>query len=98
MNANPTEIKNGIQAGLTRSLPHFRGKIDRQPDYLYSLLENALRSWPEDSQDRFVNLFAELTTIAAVARVANQEPQLTMDDVRAFLGHSIAFFNSFTHK
>lgn len=91
-------INAGITNGLGRVLPHFRRQAEYPPDYLRPLLENVLGSWPGESQDRFILLFAELATVAAIARIANQEPRLTHDDVNAFLAHSISFFNSFTHR
>jgi hypothetical protein len=66
---------------------------------------------PDDLHERFIILFAENATIAAIARVALEpqrfehhgNPESTSDpfeegELMAFLGHSAAFFNSFKHK
>jgi hypothetical protein len=98
MEYNQATVDFGIQNGLNRVQPHFELKARRSPEYLPSLLTEVLGRYPEECQDRFVLLFAELATIAAVARVANQEPPLTRDDLTAFLANSIYFFNSFTHR
>ena len=61
-------------------------------------MRTALAEWPEQAAPRFQSLFAALTAIAAIARYVNKEPELTIDDLRAFLGHSALFFNSFKHR
>jgi hypothetical protein len=61
------------------------------------LLEDALQTWPEEIHPRFQATLTALTVIAAIARSVNQEPELSLADVRGFLGHLAAFLNSFSH-
>ena len=47
--------------------------------------------------DRFVELFAELVAVAAIARYVNNEAPLSDGEVREYLRHTAWFENSFSH-
>jgi hypothetical protein len=90
-------ISKGLDAAFERTKERFdvnRGQIDEVQRPLIGVLE----SWPGEAHRRFVTLFAELWAIAAIARLANGEPALTEEQIRDFLGHSFAYFNSLKHK
>lgn len=95
-------LKDGIAAGLARgreAFPAFAGQLTHAfEESLGDSLWKVLMQWPVEAHPRFVFLFAELSAIAAVARAVNQEAPLSEDDLRSFLGHSFAFFNSFKHR
>jgi hypothetical protein len=46
---------------------------------------------------RFVELFAEMTTVATIARAFYQDTPLQGRDLERYLDHSFEFFNSFRH-
>ena len=61
-------------------------------------LARVFNDWPVEHADHFVKLFSELVAVAAAARSNFNEPALDEDAVRGYLGHSVSFFNSFTHR
>jgi len=90
-------ISQGLEAALQRTRDRFdvsRGRIDDAGPVLVRVLE----AWPAEAHPRFVTLFVELWAIAVIARIANGEPPLTEPQIRDFLGHCSAYFNSFKHK
>lgn len=96
-------IMAGVRAGISRAertnLPYFEpfpgGAIDprlqRPLDYAKERLES------ETASGRFTELFAEMLTVAVVAREAYGDPELTMEEIGSYLDHSFSIFNSFRH-
>jgi hypothetical protein len=85
----------GVWAGLARcareGLAAPREDIDGQLDLLRGVLA------PADASERFVALFAEMATIAAVARFTYEEVPIDADQMNDYLERSFGFFNSFRH-
>lgn len=52
----------------------------------------------EEVSEHFVRLFAEIATLAHVARRTYGEPDLTPDDLQAFLPSIKDILNSFLHR
>jgi hypothetical protein len=98
MNFNPQDLRQGISNGFARASVFYSVSPQQQGPDIESALTQVLNTWPDEANDRFVQLFAELVTIAATARSEYQEPQLSENDLRAFLAVSFSFFNSFTHR
>lgn len=96
---NAADVTRGIDIGVTRAQGRFSPlAAPASTTALRNQIQRALQGWPEDLSPSFVELIAELTTLAAVARAWNHEPVLRDDEVLAFLGHAAAFLNSFKHK
>lgn len=100
---NPAEA--GFSAGVERVRYHFEGFEDRfevsfeVPDDFRNQVYGVLESWPErELSDGFVTLFAESAAVAHIVRIAYNDTPLNEDELRAFLGHSASFFNSFKHR
>lgn len=98
MEIDELALQQGLALGVSQSRAAFGRAPDAIPELTASHLRSALSEWPEQAHSRFQILFAALTGLAATARVVNEEPELTLDDLRAFLGHSALFFNSFKHR
>ena len=86
----------GVNAGISRISPYF----DIERNRLLSIEEDirsAIDDWPFELNDPFVALFAEVVTVAATARIANEERPLDTDEILAYLAHSYSFLNSWKH-
>ena len=99
MKIDSQSISRGLEAALERTRERF-GTSNTIPQDAPEVrrLTRVLQNWPGDADPRFVSLFVELFAVAQIARVANNEPMLTDEEIFAFLAHSSAFFNSFLHK
>jgi len=97
MRVDEDAINRGVENAFQRTRQRFEINERRILDSQYRLVE-VLESWPGEADPRFVTLFAELWAIAEVARLANGEPKLVNEEIRDFLGHCFAYFNSFKHK
>ena len=98
MIVNPIDVNNGVTSGTRRArnrFQHLSLDLDSQSRHR---IETVLGWWPKDLHGAFVKLFVELATMASIARVKNQEPILTEDELAAYLAHSASFFNSLKHK
>jgi hypothetical protein len=51
----------------------------------------------KEASGQFTELFAEMLTVAVIARRAYDDDALTESDIEAYLNHSSAIFNSFRH-
>ncbi len=51
----------------------------------------------EEASNRFTELFAEMLTVAVVAREAYGDPALTEPEIDEYMQHSFSIFNSFRH-
>lgn len=51
----------------------------------------------EGISGRFTELFAEMLTVALIARHAYREPALTASQIESYLNDSYTWFNSFRH-
>ena len=99
MQFNSADVAQGIEAGLARARERFAASAaPTSTTQLRNQIQRAFEEWPEDLSSSFVQLVAELTTMAAVARAWNKEPQLRDDEVLAFMAHASTFLNSFKHK
>lgn len=72
------------------------------PDELWHVLERPLalaRGLLErdEASGRFTELFAEMLTVALIARHAYEHPALTESDIEGYLTQSESIFNSFRH-
>jgi len=98
MAVNLDDIKRGISHGIERAGKEVKGAERELGDEVHKFIYETLNRWPSELSPRFVALFSELATIAALSRQQYQHPALGEDDLNAYLGHSILFFNSFRHK
>lgn len=101
MKIDSKSLDQGFEAAFNRTKERFGTDAIRFQDPYprrASRLLKVLESWPTEAHPRFVTLFAELWAVAETARLANGEPRLTEDEIRAFLGLSLNYFNSFKHK
>jgi hypothetical protein len=90
-------FEEGVQIGIDRA---GNTGLEIPMDSLVnvrSTLAEALATWPEELSERFVTLFVENITVASIARFAYGDFPLKVEDIRGFLGHSAAIFNSFRH-
>jgi hypothetical protein len=99
----------GVRAGLARVDRHgldapreARDQLmadppDRQADAPEALVAAQRLMRREDVSGRFVELFAEMVTVAVSARHTYGDEALTASDVEAYLSHSYSIFNSFRH-
>jgi hypothetical protein len=95
----------GVRAGLDRasrgnldfSFDLFRteGVVDERLARPLTFAQQRLAS--EEASDRFTELFAEMVTVAVVAREAYGDPALTEPEIDAYVQHSFSIFNSFRH-
>jgi hypothetical protein len=90
-------VRQGIEAAFVRTREHFEAEPRRIRELTPGLIR-VLEGWPAEAHPRFVTLFAELWAIAEAARVAYGEPGLRDEEIRDFLGHCFAYFNSFKHR
>jgi hypothetical protein len=90
----------GVQAGVERALRYGLEPRDFLIDETVRPLTYVISSWPEELNERFLVLFVENVIVAAIARSIYSErfPTFEVDELRAFLAHSAAFFNSFKHR
>jgi hypothetical protein len=51
----------------------------------------------EEASERFTELFAEIVTVAAVARHTYHDPPLSDHDIESYEQQSSSFLNSFRH-
>jgi hypothetical protein len=95
-NFDDKNVHNGIYAAMTRAGNWgFKPPWDEKADA--DLVGDALSAWPYSLHPRFIELFAENVSTAAVARRINDEPLLTRSDVMAFLAVDSWFKNSWQH-
>lgn len=94
-------IEEGVQAGIERASRYGLEASAEVIDNTVRMLLHVIEGWPSELNERFLILFVENTTVAAIARSVHYPepfPPLGEDDLRAFLAHSAAFFNSFKHR
>jgi hypothetical protein len=103
------DFRIGLEAGLDRAERHGLdvppeakeqrlagarlGEADL-PDALVTAYQLTHR---EDVSGRFVELFAEIVTVAVLARHTYGDEPLTASEVETYLNHSYSIFNSFRH-
>jgi hypothetical protein len=97
-------LERGIRAGVERAagceLSAPSGIIDETVGYLRQIVdEDRARNLLEQREIsvQFVELFAELVVVAAIARYANDDSPLSDEQVREYLRHTASFENSFSH-
>ena len=72
------------------------------PDELWAILDSPLEFTRDllerdEVSGRFTELFAEMLTVALIARHAYDHPALTASDIEEYLKRSESIFNSFRH-
>ena len=102
-------VSSGVRAGVERA-GRFGLRIDGAEELLYA--DGDERYPPElqlpieftrglllreDASLRFCELFAEMVTVAAIARHHYGDPALTESDLEKYVQHSYGIFNSFRH-
>jgi len=90
-------VNRGFAAGIQRTTERFDIGPSFLPEFAPRLVA-VLSKWENEAHPRFVALFAELWAVAEIARIGNNEPRLTEEDISSYLDHSSKFFNSFKHK
>jgi hypothetical protein len=90
-------LGTGIQAGMLRLERYQLAFAEDAVESAILMTQELLSVRGEAMSERFAELFGEIVTVAACARAAYKEPQLTKDDVAQFLDFSIVFLNSFRH-
>jgi hypothetical protein len=98
MQIERNDLIKGIARGFERTAVHFGAPPEHQREEIEYVLRRVFERWPGEVHPRFVQMFAELATVAIAARAQYHEPGLSEDDFRRFLETSIDFFNSFTHR
>lgn len=97
-------LDRGIFAGVERAA---RYELSAPPSviedtvrYFRQILdEDRARSFLDQREisDQFVELFAELAAVAAIARYVNSDAPLSDEQVREYLSQTASFENSFSH-
>jgi hypothetical protein len=100
----------GVQAGVVRAarrdllqgvdpeLPYLNPElIFREVVSEYPTLEMTRGLLGRETSGRFTELFAEMVTVAVIARRAYGDPALTELEIESYLQQSHLFFNSFRH-
>jgi hypothetical protein len=100
----------GVRAGVERArrtnlefpFDRFRAvpesDLDLVDERFASPLETAQQSLQgAEASGRFTELFAEMLTVAVIAREAYGDPALTEPEITSYLQHSFSIFNSFRH-
>jgi len=90
-------VNVGIDTGIGKISEEKIRPSNGLRDAALKKLSKVLDDWPYELNGRFVKSFAETVMIAEASREYYEEPQLDKDLIVAFLAHSIAFFNSWTH-
>ena len=97
--------ESGVEAGISRAARHgltieiaYVNGAPRYPDEL-SLPLTFTRALLEsgEASERFCELFAEVLSVAAIARYSYGDAPLTESAVREYLNHSSDIFNSWRH-
>jgi hypothetical protein len=107
-------IDEGVEAGRVRAERYELEAPDDVIEGTRNALAHVIEVWPDELHERFIALFAENATVAAIARItyepwrteypieydapAYSEVPFTRSELLAFLAHSAAFFNSFKHR
>ena len=92
---NIDDVKQGISMGIRQAQTEIEGLDQQLDEKVFSLIHTTLNKWPSPLTTRFVVLFSQLSTIAALSRKHYNHPELTEDDLNAYLALSILFFNSY---
>jgi hypothetical protein len=71
--------------------PHVREVFEPPLGVARGMLER------EDASARFTEFFAEMLTVAVIARRAYDDAALAESDIESYLQHSFWIFNSFRH-
>jgi hypothetical protein len=98
----------GMEAGVARAArndlsPLVEGELGPEmPLEVQSVLDSSVREARtllerEEVSGRFAELFAEMVTVAVIARSAYDDEPLTESDIESYLHQSASIFNSFTH-
>jgi hypothetical protein len=90
-------IAQGYAAGVLRAQEYgLLGVVDADTEDLVraSLSIAAPLLSEQDASPRFVALFGELVTVAALARVVNNEPPLSDVDIAEYFHSTLRFTNS----
>lgn len=97
-------LDGGIRAGVERAARYELSAplrvIDETVRYFRQILdEDRARSFLEQREisDQFIELFAELVAVAAIARYVNNDAPLSDRQVREYLSYTASFENSFSH-
>lgn len=95
----PGDQDDPFEKGLARLHSKFGDRVPQYVDRfrIRTLATEAVEGWPEALSSDYQALLIEALTVAVVAREINNEHPLALADVRAFIGWSAAFFNSFVH-
>ena len=88
-------VRRGIDRLQARFRDRFNGSVDHEVVYRYA--QEAVEGWPETLSPDYLALLIESLTVAVVARQLYDERPLDLAEVRAYLAHSVSFFNSFVH-
>ena len=83
-------VKSRVEPEYVQRFP-VREVLERPLEVARGLLER------EETSGRFTELFAEMVTVAAIARRAYRDPALTESDIESYLEQSYSIFNSFRH-
>ena len=97
----------GVEAGIARAAryglriempPEGVDAAEPYPQGLEATLAFTRRiSDSNEASARFSELFAEMITVAAIARHHYDDPALTETEMDEYLRHSYSIFNSFRH-
>ena len=98
MKFNQIDFDDGVKRGTNRMRLHFKIASLSLAGSDRAKIDKVLSGWPHDLSESFVELFAEMSTLASLARSQYNEPPLTDDELKAFLTHSTSFFNSLKHR
>ncbi len=92
------DLKKGLSNGIDRASFYLEKKLSvEDSSNLNTKLAIVFNAYPSELNARFITFFTELVTIAETSRLNYQEPFLEKEELKSFLEHSAAFFNSFTH-
>jgi len=93
-------IDNGLRAGVERAR---EDELEVPDEVLYETglkLEKVIdgEGWSDELDEGFLKSFVAGATVANIARYVNEADPLQEDDLRAYLEHTVAFYDSFSHR
>ena len=97
------DFDSGVEAGAARAereglnVEPYADFGFEAPEWDSPLRYASTRLEVEEASSRFTELFAEMLTVAVLARHTYDDPPLAEPEVDSYLTRSFSFFNSFRH-
>ena len=98
MDTRHIDFEGGVSAGIRRAHSSIEDCVEIPTDRLRAQLSSVLSEWPSDLSQRGVTLFAELATVASIARAQYGHAPIEDEELRHLLAHSEELFRCFFHR